>query len=127
MKKVAGTLKIDQAQFRELESFTKFGGDIDPVTARVIDRGRKNERLLIQPQYKPWAVEDEIAVIYCGVNGLLGNVPVDKVEEFQSSLLQLLHAKHQADVLDVIASGKLTDDCTAKLTEAANEVAARYN
>ena len=127
MKKVAGTLKIDQAQFRELESFTKFGGDIDPVTARVIDRGRKNERLLIQPQYKPWAVEDEVAVIYCGVNGLLGNVPVDKVADFQEALLQLLHAKHQADVLDVIKSGQLTDDCTAKLTAAANEVAARYN
>ena len=126
MKKVAGTLKIDQAQFRELESFTKFGGDIDPVTARVIDRGRKNERLLIQPQYKPWAVEDEVAVIYCGVNGLLSDVPVEKVAEFQESLLQLLHARHQADVLDVIGSGKLTDDCTAKLTEAAKEVASRY-
>ncbi len=123
MKKVAGTLKIDQAQFRELESFTKFGGDIDPVTARVIDRGRKNERLLIQPQYKPWAVEDEVAVIYCGVNGLLSDVPVEKVAEFQESLLQLLHARHQADV---IGSGKLTDDCTAKLTEAAKEVASRY-
>ena len=127
MKKVAGTLKIDQAQFRELESFTKFGGDIDPVTARVIDRGRKNERLLIQPQYKPWAVEDEVAVIYCGVNGLLSNVPVDKVAEFEDALMQLLHAKYQADVLDVIKSGQLTDDCTAKLTEAAAEVAARYN
>ncbi len=124
--KVAGTLKIDQAQFRELESFTKFGGDIDPVTARVIDRGRKNERLLIQPQYKPWPVEDEVAVIYCGVHGLLSNVPVEKVAEFEEGLLQLLHAKHQADVLDVIGQGKLTDDCTAKLTAAAAEVAARY-
>ncbi len=96
------------------------------MTARVIDRGRKNERLLIQPQYKPWAVEEEVAVIYCGVNGLLGNVPVDKVADFQNALLQLLHAKYQADVLDVIRAGKLTDDCTAKLTTAANEVAARY-
>ena len=77
MKKVAGTLKIDQAQFRELESFTKFGGDIDPVTARVIDKGRKNERLLIQPQYHPMAVEDEVAVIYCGTKGLLENVPAE--------------------------------------------------
>jgi len=126
MKKVAGTLKIDQAQFRELESFTKFGGDIDPVTARVIDRGRKNERLLIQPQYKPWAVEHEVAVIYCGVNGLLSDVPVDKVADFQDALLQLLEAKYRKDVLDVIRSGALTDDCTAKLTEAAREVAARY-
>jgi F-type H+-transporting ATPase subunit alpha len=126
MKKVAGTLKIDQAQFRELESFTKFGGDIDPVTARVIDRGRKNERLLIQPQYKPWAVEDEVAVIFCGVHGLLSTIPVEKVADFQQALLQLLHAKYQADVLDVIKAGKLTDDCTAKLTEAAKEVAQRY-
>jgi F-type H+-transporting ATPase subunit alpha len=126
MKKVAGTLKIDQAQFRELESFTKFGGDIDPVTARVIDRGRKNERLLIQPQYKPWAVEDEVAVIYCGVNGLLSDIPLEKVADFQQALLQLLHAKYQADVMDVIKAGKLTDDCTAKLTGAAKEVAQRY-
>ena len=115
MKKVAGTLKIDQAQFRELESFTKFGGDIDPVTARVIDRGRKNERLLIQPQYKPWPVEDEVAVIYCGVNGLLADVPVEKVAEFEDGLLQLLHAKYENDVLGVIRSGQLTDDCAAKL------------
>lgn len=107
MKKVAGTLKIDQAQFRELESFTKFGGDIDPVTARVIDRGRKNERLLIQPQYKPWAVEHEVAVIYCGVNGLLSDVPVDKVADFQDALLQLLEAKYRKDVLDVIRSAPL--------------------
>ena len=94
MKKVAGTLKIDQAQFRELESFTKFGGDIDPVTARVIDKGRKNERLLIQPQYHPMAVEDEVAVIYSGVNGLLENVPLEKVAEFEKQYLQLLHARY---------------------------------
>lgn len=126
MKKVAGTLKIDQAQFRELESFTKFGGDIDPVTARVIDKGRKNERLLIQPQYKPLAVEEEVAMVFCGVNGLLENVPLDKVAEFEKSLLQLLHAKHQSDVLDVIKAGNLSDDVTTKLTDAALEVAGRY-
>ncbi len=125
MKKVAGTLKIDQAQFRELESFTKFGGDIDPVTARVIDKGRKNERLLIQPQYHPWAVDEQIAVIYCGVNGLLADVPTEKVAEFEKQLIQLLHAKHQADVLDVLASGQLTDDATAKLAEAAKQIAAQ--
>ena len=126
MKKVAGTLKINQAQFRELESFTKFGGDIDPVTARTIDRGRKNERLLIQPQYKPMAVEDEVAVIFCGVNGLMSDVPLEKVAEFENSLLQILHAKHQADVLDVILKGQLTDDAAAILTEVAKEVAGRY-
>lgn len=127
MKKVAGTLKIDQAQFRELESFTQFGGDIDPVTARVIDKGRKNERLLIQPQYHPWPVEEEVAVIYCGTQGLLEKVPLDKVAEFQKLFIQLLHAKYQADVLDVIRAGKLTDDVTSKLTDAAREIASRYN
>ena len=126
MKKVAGTLKIAQAQFRELESFTKFGGDIDAVTARVIDKGRKNERLLIQPQYHPVPVDEEVAEIFCGVNGLLENVPLDKVAGFEHQLVQLLHAKYQADVLDVIASGKLTDDVIAKLTEAANQVAGQF-
>ena len=127
MKKVAGTLKIDQAQFRELESFTKFGGDIDPVTARVIDRGRKNERLLIQPQYHPMPVEEEIAIIFCGVNGLLQNVPLEKVAEFETSFLQILRAKYQTQVLDVLKQGKLDDTVTEILTNVANEVSARYN
>ncbi|MDE6334314.1 MAG: F0F1 ATP synthase subunit alpha [Muribaculaceae bacterium] len=126
MKKVAGTLKIDQAQFRELESFTKFGGDVDAVTARVIDKGRKNERLLIQPQYHPVPVADEVAVIYCGVNGLLENVPLDKVAEFEHQFLQLLHAKYQSEVLDVIAQGKLTDEVTALLKEAASQITAQF-
>ena len=127
MKKVAGTLKIDQAQFRELESFTKFGGDIDPVTARVIDKGRKNEALLIQPQYHPVAVEDEVAVIFCGTKGLLEKVPQDKVAEFERLFLQLLHAKHQKDVRDVIKAGQITDDAADKLSKAAAEIASRYN
>ena len=126
MKKVAGTLKIDQAQFRELESFTKFGGDIDPVTARVIDKGRKNERLLIQPQYHPLLVEEEVAVIYCGVKGLLQNVPMENVAEFEKEFLQMLHAKHQADVLDLIKTGQLTDEIEAKITAVANEISSRY-
>ena len=126
MKKVAGTLKIDQAQFRELESFTKFGGDIDPVTARVIDKGRKNERLLIQPQYHPMAVEEEVAVIYCGTKGLLENVPADSVADFEKSLLTLLHAKYQQTVLDNIKAGKLTDEVTAAIEEAARDVAGNY-
>lgn len=126
MKKVAGTLKIAQAQFRELESFTKFGGDIDPVTARTIDTGRKNERLLVQPQYEPVAVEEQVAVIYCGVNGLLENVPIDKVSEFEKLFIQYLHAKHQADVLDVLKSGKIDDDVQTKLKAAALEIAGKY-
>ncbi len=125
MKKVAGTLKIDQAQFRELESFAKFGGDIDAVTARVIDKGRKNERLLIQPQYSPMAVEDEVAVIYCGTRGLLENVPVEKVAEFEKNFLQLMHAKHP-EAMDAIRAGKLDDDIIGKLTSAAAEVAGAY-
>lgn len=126
MKKVAGTLKIAQAQFRELESFTKFGGDIDPVTARTIDTGRKNERLLVQPQYEPVAVEEQVAVIYCGVNGLLENVPIDKVSELEKLFIQYLHAKHQADVLDVLKSGKIDDDVQTKLKNAALEIAGKY-
>ena len=126
IKKVAGTLKIDQAQFRELESFTKFGGDIDPVTARTIDKGRKNERLLIQPQYKPVPVEEETAVIFCGTRGLLERVPIDKVAEFEASLLQLLKAKYQKEVLDVLKTGALTDEVSSILTKCANEIASRY-
>ena len=127
MKKVAGTLKIAQAQFRELESFTKFGGDIDPVTARTIDTGRKNERLLVQPQYSPVPVEEQVAVIYCGVNGLLEKVPIDKVAEFEKLFVQYLHAKHQADVLDVLRAGKIDDNVKTLLAEAASEIAGKYS
>ena len=126
MKKVAGTLKIDQAQFRELESFTKFGGEIDPVTARVIDKGRKNERLLIQPQYHPLPVEAEVALIFCGVHGLLENVPLNQVAEFEKQFLQLLEAKYADDVLAPLHTGKLDDEISHKLTDAAMEVAARF-
>ena len=126
MKKIAGTLKIDQAQFRELESFTKFGGDIDPVTARAIDKGRKNERLLIQAQYHPMPVEEQVAVISCGTKGLLTNVPIEEVADFEQSFVELLRARHRADVLDVIKGGQLTDDVAEKLTAAAKEVSAKY-
>ena len=126
MKKIAGTLKIDQAQFRELESFTKFGGDIDPVTARVIDKGRKNERLLIQTQYHPMPVEEQVAVIFCGTKGLLTDVPMDEVADFEQSFLELLRVRHKVDVLDVIAKGQLTDDVAEKLTAVAKEISAKY-
>ena len=124
-KKVAGTLKTDQAQFRELESFTKFGGDIDPVTARTIDRGRKNQQILCQPQYHPWPVENQVAVIYAGVNGLLENVPLESVHEFENQYLQALQMSHQADVLDVLKSGKLTPEAESAMTAVAKEVADR--
>ncbi len=126
MKKVAGTLKIAQAQFRELESFTKFGGDIDPVTAKVIDRGRKNQQLLIQPQYTPWAVAEQVAVIDCGVNGLLESVPVDKVDEFEELFIQLIKGKYQKEVLDEISAGRLTDKVTDLITQCAKEISGKY-
>ena len=126
MKKIAGTLKIDQAQFRELESFTKFGGDVDPVTAMTIDKGRKNERILIQPQYSPIPVEEEIALIYCGTQGLLHNVPLEKVAEFEKLYLQILKSKYSHEVLDELRIGHLDDKIAALMTEVATEVANRF-
>ena len=126
MKKIAGTLKIDQAQYRELEAFTKFGGDVDPVTAMVIDKGRKNSKLLIQPQYSPMPVGEEIAIIYCGIKGLLKDVAVDRIKEFESSFLELLRTKHQSDVLDQLQVGKLDEEIEAKLRSAAESVASRF-
>ena len=126
MKKIAGTLKIDQAQFRELESFTKFGGDVDPVTAMTIDKGRKNERILIQPQYSPVPVEEEIAIIYCGTQGLLHNVPMDKVAEFEKLYLQILKSKYSHEVMDELRAGHLDDKIVALMTEVAEEVANRF-
>ena len=126
MKKIAGTLKIDQAQFRELESFTKFGGDIDPVTARTIDKGRKNARLLIQPQYRPMPVEQHIAAIFCGTKGLMANVPMDQVADFERSLLDLLQARHKDDVLAQLRQGIMTDEIADKITAAALEVTAKF-
>ncbi|MCH4154698.1 MAG: F0F1 ATP synthase subunit alpha [Muribaculaceae bacterium] len=126
MKKVAGTLKIDQSQYRELESFTKFGGDMDAVTARIIDKGRKNERLLVQPQYQPMSVEDQVALMFCGTHGLLEKVPIDKVAEFEKVFLQLLKSKHKEDVLDVLKTGKITDEIMETLTKAAAKVSSKY-
>ncbi len=126
MKKVAGTLKTDQAQYRELEAFTKFGGDMDEVTRRTLDKGRKNAELLIQPQYSPIPVENEIAIIYVGTKGLLANVPVDKVRDFESAFLNLLEMKHKTDVLDILKQGTLNEDVEAKLRAVAIEVAKNY-
>lgn len=126
MKKVAGTLKIDQSQYRELESFTKFGGDMDSVTAFTIDKGQKNTRLLVQPQYSPMAVEEQIAVLYCGTQGLLKNVPLDKVVEFEKNLLLTLRNQHQADVFDILKSGKINDDVIKILKQVAVDIAKAY-
>ena len=126
MKKVAGTLKIDQAQYRELEAFTKFGSDLDPVTEMVIDKGRKNARLLIQPQYSPYPVEEEVAVIYCGTRGLLQTVPLDKTAEFEKVFLQLLRTKYKSDVLDRIRQGQMDDTVVSLMEKTALEVATRF-
>ena len=115
MKKVAGTLKIDQAQFRELESFSKFGGEMDAVTAFTIDKGQKNTQLLIQPQYSPMPVEEQIAILYCGTQGLLKGVPLDKVHDFEKEFLHELHTSHQHDVLDILKTGTINDDIRKKL------------
>ncbi len=109
MKKVAGTLKIDMAQYRELESFSKFSSDMDPVTAMTIDRGRKNNQLLIQPQYSPMPVGEQIAILYCGVNGLMHDVDVEQVRTCQNQFLEQMRTKHP-DIIENLASGKLLDE-----------------
>jgi F-type H+-transporting ATPase subunit alpha len=125
MKKVAGTLKIDQAQFRELESFTKFGSDLDPVTAFTIDKGQKNTQLLIQAQYSPMAVEEQVAILYCGTHGLLKDIPVAKVREFEQTFLQLLRSNHEEDILQPIREAKLTDDVMKAIETLAAQVSGK--
>lgn len=126
MKKVAGTLKIDQAQYRELEAFSKFSSDMDPVTAMAIDRGRKNNQLLIQPQYSPMPVGEQIAILYCGTHSLMHDIPISKVRAFQDAFLTNMRANHQADVLDVLASGKINDEVTALIEKVAAETAGQF-
>ena len=126
MKKVAGTLKIDQAQYRELEAFSKFSSDMDAVTAMAIDRGRKNNKLLVQPQYSPMPVGEMIAVLYCGTHSLLREVPLDLVAEFQQAFLEVLRAKHQKDVIDVLASGVINGEVTALIEQVASETAKTF-
>ena len=126
MKKVAGTLKIDQAQYRELEAFSKFSSDMDPITALTIDKGRKNAQLLIQPQYSPMPVEQQIAILYCGTHGLLHDVPLDKVQDFERSFIESLQLNHQQDVLDVLKTGVIDDSVTNAIEETAAMVAKQY-
>jgi F-type H+-transporting ATPase subunit alpha len=125
MKKVAGTLKLDQAQFRELEAFAKFGSDLDAATMNVIEKGKRNVEILKQAQNDPFTVEDQVAIIFAGSKNLLRQVPVNKVKEFELSYLELLKAKHQ-DVLDTLKAGKLTDEVTDTLTKVATDLAAQY-
>ena len=126
MKKVAGTLKIDQAQYRELEAFSKFSSDMDPITALTIDKGRKNAQLLIQPQYSPMPVEQQIAILYCGTHGLLRDVPLNNVQDFERSFIESLQLNHQEDVLDVLRTGVIDDNVTKAIEETAAMVAKQY-
>lgn len=126
MKKVAGTLKIDQAQYRELESFTKFGSDMDPVTAFTIDKGQKNTRLLIQPQYSPMPVAEQIAILYCGTKGLLRDVPLENVRDFEEAFLRKMRTTHQKDILEPLSKGIINDDISKAIESAASEVAQTY-
>ena len=119
MKKVAGTLKIDQAQYRELEAFSKFSSDMDPVTVMTIDRGRKNNELLVQPQYSPMPVGEQVAILYCGTHSLMHDIRIDQVRAFQHEFLEKLRASHRKDVLDVLGAGVINDEVTAILDEVA--------
>jgi len=125
MKKVAGTLKLDQAQFRELEAFAKFGSDLDAATLNVIEKGKRNVEILKQAQNDPYTVEDQVAIIYAGSKNLLRDVPVEKVKEFERDYIEFLNAKHR-DVLDTLKAGKLTDEVTDTLSAVAKDLSAKY-
>ena len=125
MKKISGTLKLDQAQYRELEAFAKFGSDLDAATNAVIEKGKRNVEILKQGQYSPLRVEEQAAIIFCGTNGLLMNVPVNKIKEFEGEYLTFLHAKHQ-DGLDALAAGKLTDEIKSTLESVAADLSSKY-
>ncbi len=125
MKKIAGTLKLDQAQFRELEAFSKFGSDLDAATMRVLDKGRKNVEILKQGQYSPVKIEHQVAIIYCGTKELLRAVPVEKVKEFEADFLELMEMKYR-NTLDELKDGNLTSKGEENIRSAAAEVAEKY-
>jgi len=125
MKKVAGTLKLDQAQYRELEAFAKFGSDFDAATKAVLDKGARNVEILKQREGDPYTVERQIAIIYVGTKNLIQNVPIEKVKEFEKEFLDFLDAKH-SDVMASLKSGKYTDENTSVLEKVAKELAGKY-
>jgi len=125
MKKVAGTLKLDQAQYRELEAFAKFGSDMDAATLAVLDKGAKNVEILKQGQYSPFNVEDQVAILFCGTQGLLRNVPTEKVKEFEKDFLDFMKMKHK-DVMSELGAGKYTKEAQDTMRSVAAEVAAKY-
>ncbi|MCB0484130.1 MAG: F0F1 ATP synthase subunit alpha, partial [Flavobacteriales bacterium] len=125
MKKVAGTLKLDQAQYRELEAFAKFGSDLDAATSRVLGKGKRNVEILKQKENSPMTVEKQIAIIYCGTKGLLANVPVEKIKEFETEFLDFMDSKHKK-VLNDLKAGKLNEDITDTLEIVAKDLSAKY-
>jgi F-type H+/Na+-transporting ATPase subunit alpha len=125
MKKIAGTLKLDQAQYRELEAFSKFGSDLDAATKAVLDKGARNVEILKQGQFSPLRVEQQIAIIYCGTKGLLRDVPVNKVKEFELEFLQYMETRHK-NVLDELKAGKLTDEATSTIEKVAKDLSGKY-
>ncbi len=125
MKKVAGTLKLDQAQYRDLEAFSKFGSDLDAATLSVLEKGKRNVEILKQPQYSPLSVEKQIAIIFLGTQGLISKVPVDEVKAFESNFLTTFEQKHP-EILEVLKSGKLTDEAKDALKKVATEMTAQY-
>jgi len=125
MKKIAGTLKLDQAQYRELEAFAKFGSDLDAATMAVLDKGKRNVEILKQAQYSPMTVEKQIAIIYCGTKGLLMDVPVDKIGQFEDDFLGQLEIKHK-NVLETLRKGQLSDEVISTLESLAKELAGKY-
>ena len=125
MKKVAGTLKIDQAQYRELEAFSQFSSDMDAVTAMTLDRGRKNNQLLIQPQYSPMPVGEQVAILYCGMHGLMRQVPIGKIRECQDQFLEKLRTS-APEVIETLASGKIDDETTAKIEAVMADIAGTF-
>lgn len=125
MKKVAGTLKIDMAQYRELEAFSKFSSDMDAVTAMTLDKGRKNNQLLIQPQYSPMPVGEQIAILYCGTQGLLKDIPQDKVKEAQELFLEKMRTTHK-DVLQKLSQGEINSEITDTLQNVIKDITAQY-
>jgi len=125
MKKVAGTLKLDQAKFRELEAFAKFGSDLDAATLNVIEKGRRNVEILKQAQNDPFTVEDQVAIIYAGSKNLLRDVPVEKIKEFENDFIEFMNAKHR-DVLDLLKAGKLTDKVTDTLNAVCKDLTGKY-
>ncbi len=124
MKRVAGTLKLDQAQYRELEAFSKFGSDLDAATLSILDKGSKNVEILKQPLHVPFSVEKQIAIIYCGTRGLLANLPIEKIREFETEYLNLLEMKHK-NILNLLKEGKLNDDVEKTMTDVAKEIVDR--